>query len=324
MVSALDRARRALVGLLKTIAALYGVVESISRDSPDKDLRSAYRRISRKTHPDHGGDAEHQKSLNNAMGAWEEAQKASRRHGGDRRKGGSSADGAAQVPSGLPATHGDPKEKGKFRFQSQGILLTYQKFDDKACWKRFVTYVEGQLCVWKVRYWCATLETNLDGTFHLHLMLQFFRAQNRNTTTFAFEGVLPDGRPNDLLGEGWSGRKLQASLDRGFFYVWAAKEGTALDEEGLENQYRGKNNVWNWLRAPVSADPLFVSLSLLFQPTANVGVGGGGGRPSSSTSFVLTSDLIFRQVGFALLPTTRLRGREGSLRTQFLGVGWTP
>ena len=63
-------------------------------------------------------------------------------------------------------------------------------------------------------------------------MLQFYRAQDRQTPTFAFERVKPNGRPNDLLGEGWGGRRFQQSLDRGFFYVWAAKEGTALDEEG--------------------------------------------------------------------------------------------
>ena len=45
MVSAIDRSKRALVGLLKTRAAVYGVVANISRDSPDTDLRSAYRRI---------------------------------------------------------------------------------------------------------------------------------------------------------------------------------------------------------------------------------------------------------------------------------------
>lgn len=145
MVSAIDLAKRALVGLLKTIAAAYGVVENISRDSPDEDLRSAYRRILRRAHPDHGGDAEHQKSLNNAIGAWEEALKASRGRGGDQRKSGNSSDGATQVPSGLPTSNSDPKEGGKIRFQSLGILLTYQKFDDEACWKRFVTYVEGQI-----------------------------------------------------------------------------------------------------------------------------------------------------------------------------------
>jgi len=52
MVSALDQARRALVTLVRTLAAAYGVtIASLSRNSPDKDLRAAYRKVSRKTHP---------------------------------------------------------------------------------------------------------------------------------------------------------------------------------------------------------------------------------------------------------------------------------
>ena len=61
-------------------------------------------------------------------------------------------------------------------------------------------------------------------------MLQFFRAQNRWVQSFVFQSVSPNAQPSDLLGEGWCGRKFQASLDRAFFYVWADKVGTARSE----------------------------------------------------------------------------------------------
>ena len=70
------------------------------------------------------------------------------------------------------------------------------------------------------------METNRDGTYHLHLMLQFYKAQDRQAQTFAFSGVRPNAQTNDLLGEGFCKKKLQQSLDRGFFYVWANKVGT--------------------------------------------------------------------------------------------------
>eukprot|EP00959_Pyramimonas_sp_CCMP1952_P443920 9293656-Pyramimonas_sp.AAC.1 len=55
-----------------------------------------------------------------------------------------------------------------FRFQSVGVLLTCQKFPDRTCWKRFVIFARTQLADWQARFWCATLETNQDGTHHLH------------------------------------------------------------------------------------------------------------------------------------------------------------
>lgn len=229
MVSAIDLAKRALVTLMKTLAAAYCVTLHITRDSSDEDVRSAYRKVSRKAHPDHGGRVEDQTALNNANDAWEQAKREAKGRGTyDRR--GPRTDSVA-----VASSRQQKKEAGKgqgFRFQSLGVLLTYQKFQDAGCWPRFLASLQSRLRTWGVRYWCATLETNSDGTHHLHMMLQFFRAQDRNSQTFAFEGVCPNGQPNDLLGEGWGGRRQQLSLDRGFFYVWAAKEGTVRDEAG--------------------------------------------------------------------------------------------
>ena len=54
-VSARDRARRALVSVLQQLAALYSVILDVTRESPDSAIKTAYRKVSRKAHPDRGG-----------------------------------------------------------------------------------------------------------------------------------------------------------------------------------------------------------------------------------------------------------------------------
>ena len=46
MVSLIDRTKRALVSLFKTLAGIYGVAVNVTRDSADKDVSSAYRKLS--------------------------------------------------------------------------------------------------------------------------------------------------------------------------------------------------------------------------------------------------------------------------------------
>ena len=45
----------------------------------------------------------------------------------------------------------------------------------------------------------------------------------RSSRPFAFEGIAPRVDQNDLCGEGMCRKKLQESIDRGFFYVFANK-----------------------------------------------------------------------------------------------------
>ena len=52
MVSALDQAKRALVALLRTLAAAYACAVPATRDSADAEVASAYRKVSRKVPPD--------------------------------------------------------------------------------------------------------------------------------------------------------------------------------------------------------------------------------------------------------------------------------
>ena len=42
MLSAIDASKRALVTLMRTLAGVYGVLFSVTRDSADSDIRSAY------------------------------------------------------------------------------------------------------------------------------------------------------------------------------------------------------------------------------------------------------------------------------------------
>ena len=232
MVSAVDLAKRALVSLVKTLSAIYGLSFSLTRDSLDAAVRTAYRKLSRKTHPDHGGNLEHQKALNAAHDAWEEAARNSKsKRGGGRQSNTTGPPAAAGLATVLPVWEQRRKQK-EYRFQSVAVLLTYQKFADAGVWKRFVQFVREHVLQWKVWRWCATMETNSDGTYHTHLVFQFLQARNRTAQNFAFDGVCPNARPNDLLGEGWCGKRLQQSVDRAFFYVWANKEGTERDENG--------------------------------------------------------------------------------------------
>ena len=55
MVSEVDRAKRALVTLLRRLAAIHVLTLDVSRESSDGDLRTAYRKLSRKIHPDRKG-----------------------------------------------------------------------------------------------------------------------------------------------------------------------------------------------------------------------------------------------------------------------------
>ena len=51
MVSAIDRCKRALVTLIRALATLYGCRVTVTRDSPDAEVRTAYRKVSWKAHP---------------------------------------------------------------------------------------------------------------------------------------------------------------------------------------------------------------------------------------------------------------------------------
>lgn len=136
----------------------------------------------------------------------------------------------------MPVATGRPAQMAPslFRIESHAVLLTYQSFTSLDQWRRFLHFVKLSLSSWKVKYWCATLETCKTGRLHAHLMLQFWVKQDRSSRSFAFEGIHPNATAHDYLGEGMGRRNPQQSMDRGFFYVFAKKQGTMVDESGQE------------------------------------------------------------------------------------------
>ena len=213
MVSAVDRAKRALVALLRYLATAYGCVVDVTRGSDDAAVRRAYRLVSRRVHPDRGGSEEDQKKLNGAHDDWCKAQ----REKGPRGRPAQGADRPeahseqrAAAPSGLAEQAGAPPPRAAFRVETQAVLLTYQGITGGVQqWERFVAFVRKQQKVWRVQYWTATLETNKDGTHHAHLMLQFFAKKDCSVNVFAFEGLRPNAQANDLLGGGWNKNRWQ-------------------------------------------------------------------------------------------------------------------
>ena len=70
MASARDLAKRALVALIKFLAGIYSLTVDVKRESPDEEVRKAYRTLSRKVHPDKGGQKGEQEKLNAAYEEW--------------------------------------------------------------------------------------------------------------------------------------------------------------------------------------------------------------------------------------------------------------
>ena len=76
-VTPLQAAKRVFVSLLLTLARAYEIAVKINRESPDKDVKAAFRKVSLKVHPDKGGRSEDFAKLNAAREAWEEAKQPS-------------------------------------------------------------------------------------------------------------------------------------------------------------------------------------------------------------------------------------------------------
>ena len=111
-------------------------------------------------------------------------------------------------------------------------MLTFNGVQDVAQWHRFVEHVRASKRTWKVKYWSATLETTKAGKLHFHLFLQFLTLPDKSSKVFCFEGLTPRADCSDLLGDGWNKKRMQESLDRAFFYVWANKQGTVCNADG--------------------------------------------------------------------------------------------
>ena len=229
------------MAVLLTLLATYSLQLQVTRDSSDDVLLRAYRRLALKVHPDKGGLVEHAQALNAAKEEWDKARGQKKNRGGRPKAAAKAA--ASKRPCAAKAVEGNlageghapaPGPQGGKRVHSLGVLLTYNGVRDEAQWQRFVTHVQLRQRSWKVQYWCCTLETNKAGRLHMHLFLQFTSPVDRDSKSFAFESLVPNAACKDLLGEGFSRKQLQDSLNRGFFYCWANKKGTCRNAEGQE------------------------------------------------------------------------------------------
>jgi hypothetical protein len=228
-------AKRAFVTVLLALAVAYSLVLGITRDSNDASIVKAYRRILLRAHPDKGGSTSDAQKLQESREAWEATRKASGTKG--RPKGTSTSSGqspgAAQDEVADPRTFQQSAKKGKGkRIHSNAVMLTYNGIRDQAHWHGFLAFVRAHVGPWKVKHWCATLEQAATGTLHIHLYVQFHRQADRCSLTFMFDGIAPRADQNDYRGEGLCRKRLQDSIDRGFFYVWADKIGTQRDADG--------------------------------------------------------------------------------------------
>ena len=76
------------------------------------------------------------------------------------------------------------------------------------------------------------METCANGVYHFHLMLQFHASSDsRRLQQFFFEDLKAGASVSDICGEGMCRKKLQQSIDRGFFYVFADKLGTVFGKD---------------------------------------------------------------------------------------------
>ena len=140
------------------------------------------------------------------------------------------------------------KARQDYRVSCEVVLLTYQGVAEEA-WEPFVKYVNLSLQKWRVVRWGATLEKADTSSLHFHLVLQFKEKVDRITRYFSFDGIVPNASTNDYLGEAYAkSKKLQESVNRCFFYVWADKEGTLRDHEGQPCFAGNHEPVWTKAR----------------------------------------------------------------------------
>ena len=73
MAHAVADAKNWLVHEMNRIAEEYSFTFSVNLDTEDQEIRTVYRNLSRRTHPDRGGLEDDQKCLNNAYELWQRA-----------------------------------------------------------------------------------------------------------------------------------------------------------------------------------------------------------------------------------------------------------
>ena len=171
-VSVIQAAKRFLVNLLLVFARHYQVTLTISRESEDKDVVRAFKKMILKAHPDKGGREGDAQKLNTAREAWDNAKKIPKPR---------SQPATTPSPDDLIISLAEPAAKQNFRIHSVAVLLTYFGFTGLSHWHEFLVSLRGLLKIWKVWRWCATLEESkaaqskrLPVRSLRHLLFQLF------------------------------------------------------------------------------------------------------------------------------------------------------
>ncbi len=145
-------AKRALVGVLLALAAAYQIILTVSRESSDKDVVYAFRRMALKVHPDKGGSTGDMQRLAEAKENFDKAkQNFDNACGGKAKSKGkgrsSKGKGKAKAKGGQGmAAIGDDGADRPYRIRGHAVLLTYQRFADiDATWGAFLSFVDTHL-----------------------------------------------------------------------------------------------------------------------------------------------------------------------------------
>eukprot|EP00438_Fugacium_kawagutii_P013006 Skav209217 [mRNA] locus=scaffold603:13551:14422:+ [translate_table: standard] len=166
VVSAVQAAKRALVTLLLTLAKLYAVSLTITRDADNDLVEAAFRKVVKRTHPDKGGKLEDQQRLQAARAKWqsllqEKNPKPRSRAKNQKKQHVLPIQGSGNAGAAKP-----------FLIRSTAVLLTYHNIPESA-WGAFLQFLAKHLVPWQVLHWCASMERCASGAPHVHVMLQF-------------------------------------------------------------------------------------------------------------------------------------------------------
>ena len=155
VVTQAQLARRALVKVLLSLASVYAVLLSVTRDSNDADVLAGYKKLIRKVHPDKGGRTEDAQRLQSAKDAWDATKQGAKQSGRPRTDRARNNDAHAQSQStGMDVT--DPEHVlNAYRIQSKAMMLTYNGVLDLAQRHRFVAHVHANVRKRDVKHWCC-------------------------------------------------------------------------------------------------------------------------------------------------------------------------
>ena len=121
VVTQAQLARRALVKVLLSLASVYAVLLSVTRDSNDADVLAGYKKLIRKVHPDKGGRKEDCQRLQSAKDAWDVAKQGAKQSGRPRSDDRARSNHAQAQDGGMDVADPDKVPKA-YRIQSKVSL----------------------------------------------------------------------------------------------------------------------------------------------------------------------------------------------------------